>query len=339
MTQDYGVGLTLPFPDKFHLRGEAARGDLHSAESSLTKLQQQVASQTLEAYDALLVASKHHDDLEEGLNLSRDFLKRTEARFEAGTARLDVIKARVDVAQAENDLIGNERAIANARAGLNRLLGPQPGAPIEATDPLGVPPRPRRSTAWRSSLETRRPELRGLAAPAKRERGAPRALARQYWLPDLTSAWRATTPIGSPRPTRLGIALHVRSSSGSTARARSPRRATASSSWPARRRTRSPRWSRTCARPTRPPTTRCARCSSSGTSCCPRRARRIAIASVSYGLGGSSALEVLDARARCSTRRASMPMRWAPPTTRGPTWSAPSGAADPDAPSGEHDER
>ena len=64
MTQDYGLGLTLPFPDKFHLRGEAAKGDLHAVESSLAKLRQQIASQTFEAYDALLVALKHQEDLD-----------------------------------------------------------------------------------------------------------------------------------------------------------------------------------------------------------------------------------------------------------------------------------
>src|SRR5262249_31899888 len=72
--RDYGLNLTLPFPDKFHLRGEAARGDLQAAESSLTKLQQQIASQAFEAYDALLVALKHREDLREGLSLSQDFL-------------------------------------------------------------------------------------------------------------------------------------------------------------------------------------------------------------------------------------------------------------------------
>ena len=46
-TQEYGMGLTLPFPDKFHLRGEAARGDLHSAESSYARMRQQTAAQTV----------------------------------------------------------------------------------------------------------------------------------------------------------------------------------------------------------------------------------------------------------------------------------------------------
>ena len=39
----------------------------------------------------------------EGRGLSADFLKRTQARYEAGTAaKLDVIKAQVDLAQADS---------------------------------------------------------------------------------------------------------------------------------------------------------------------------------------------------------------------------------------------
>jgi cobalt-zinc-cadmium efflux system outer membrane protein len=183
-TQDYGLGLTLPFPDKFHLRGEAARGDLRAAESSLAKLRQQIAAQTVTAYDALLVALKHQEDLREGLTLSQDFLKRTEARFQAGTVpRFDVIKARVDVAQAQNDLIANGRAVAVARASLNRLLGRSQGSPLEATDALRPPGPPPAIDELARLAESSRPELQGLAALQKGA-GYATTLAGQYWLPD-----------------------------------------------------------------------------------------------------------------------------------------------------------
>jgi outer membrane protein, heavy metal efflux system len=209
MTQDYGLGLTLPFPDKFHLRGEAARGDLHAAESSLTKLQQQIASQTFEAYDAFLVALKHQDDLEEGLALSRDFLKRTEARFEAGTVpRFDVIKAKVDVAQGQNDLIANERAIAVARAGLNRLLGRNQGAPFEATDLLEPPPPVPPIDELEKLAETCRPELKGLAALQKGA-GYATTLAAQYWFPDFNIFLARNLTYGFPPAYTSGINFNL----------------------------------------------------------------------------------------------------------------------------------
>ena len=88
------------------------------------------------------MGARHRQDLTEGKTFAEDFLKKTEARYQGGTvAKLDVIKARVDLAQADNALIANERAIATARAALNRQLGRPPGGPIEAADDLSdVPP-------------------------------------------------------------------------------------------------------------------------------------------------------------------------------------------------------
>ena len=183
-TQEYGAGLTLPFPDKFHLRGEAARGDLRSAESSYARLRQQTAAQTVTAYDALLVALKHRDDLREATTLAQDFLKKTDLRFQAGTVpRFDVIKAKVDVAQAENDLIANGREVAVARANLNRLLARNQGAPLDATDALEVPAPPPAIDELVKLAESSRPDLQGIAALQKGA-GYATTLAGQYWLPD-----------------------------------------------------------------------------------------------------------------------------------------------------------
>ncbi len=52
------------------------------------------------------------------------------------------MKAQVGVAQSENDLIANERGVANARAALNRLIGRILGAGIDAADTLAVVPVP-----------------------------------------------------------------------------------------------------------------------------------------------------------------------------------------------------
>src|SRR5579864_9505229 len=105
-----GLGLTLPFPQKFHLQGEVSGADLKAAEFAYLQLRQQTASQTAQAYDALLVALAHLAALTESRTLAADFLEKTEARFEAGTvAKLDVLKARVDLAAAENALIANQR--------------------------------------------------------------------------------------------------------------------------------------------------------------------------------------------------------------------------------------
>ncbi len=183
---DQGVGVTIPFPGKLGLRRAVATADLRSAELNLTQLRQQIASEAAQAYDAILVALRHREDLQQNKDLAADFVNKTQARFLAGTVpRVDVIKAKTELALAENDLITNEREIATARASLNRLLGRMGGAPIETTDTLEVPgPLVSIDTLERIAV-TSRPEVQSFAAQLEGARAATR-LAGQYWAPDIS---------------------------------------------------------------------------------------------------------------------------------------------------------
>jgi cobalt-zinc-cadmium efflux system outer membrane protein len=184
--KNVGAVLQVPFPDKIRLQGKVAGADVKSAEANYEALQREVAAVTAEQYDSLLVALRHKSDLMEAQTLANDFLKRTQARFEAGTApRLDVIKAQVDVAGATNDLISNERDIANASSGLNRLIGRALGASIVATDSLNVPPSLPSVEVLETQALNARPELAGLMAERNGASSAT-TLAREFWLPDIT---------------------------------------------------------------------------------------------------------------------------------------------------------
>jgi cobalt-zinc-cadmium efflux system outer membrane protein len=181
---DFYLGGVVPFPGKRGLRRSVATATLRAAELTLTQMRQQVASQTAQDYDALLVALRHREDLQQSKQFANDFLTRTQARFAAGTApKVDVVKAQVDVSQAENDLISNERTIDSARATLNRILGRLGGAPLDVSEPLSVPGALPGVDALESLAEASRPELQSLAAQRKGARAATR-LAREFWAPD-----------------------------------------------------------------------------------------------------------------------------------------------------------
>jgi outer membrane protein, heavy metal efflux system len=204
---DVGVGLTIPFPGKIRLRGEVATAALRAAEFTLAQLRQQVASQVAQAYDAILVALRHGDDLRQSKELALDFLGKTKARFLAGTVpQVDVVKAQVDVAQAENDLLANERSLVAARASLNRLLGRTGGAPIEVTDSLEVPASIGDLEALERLAEASRPELQSLAIQREGARAATR-LAREYWAPDINVTLTRNAMDGVPTTFTTGIGL------------------------------------------------------------------------------------------------------------------------------------
>src|SRR3954453_6234067 len=56
------LGIAVPFPDKFRLRGKIASADIKSSQFTYSGLRQQIAAQTSRSYDSLLVALRHRDD-------------------------------------------------------------------------------------------------------------------------------------------------------------------------------------------------------------------------------------------------------------------------------------
>jgi len=206
--KNIGAGLTVNFPDKYRLRNNVAAGDVGAADANYQSLRQTIASQTADVYDSLLLAIRHNGDISNGKRLAEDFLQRTQSRFQAGTVpRLDVIKANVDVAKATNDLIANERDIANARSALARLLGVPLGSPVQPVDSLGVPPDLPSLDQLETIALVSRPELAGIAAQ-RRGAGAATSLAKEFWLPDLTlGVSRDVTPGTPPAAFSTGLAF------------------------------------------------------------------------------------------------------------------------------------
>lgn len=206
---DVAIGLALPFPTKFLLRRQVSSADVDAAQFGYDQLRQQTASQTAQGYDALIVLLRHRADLLEGDSLARSFLQKTQVRFEAGSVpRLDVLKARVDLAQAENALLANQRDVANARAALNRLLGRRLDAGIEAADTLAVPADLPPLDSLVTLALARRPELLGLTRQ-RAGAGAATALAQQYWLPDLGLSVEKNLSQGTPGTYTTGIGFTV----------------------------------------------------------------------------------------------------------------------------------
>jgi cobalt-zinc-cadmium efflux system outer membrane protein len=208
---DLFFGFTVPFPGKRGMRREVAEASLRAAEFSLTQTRQQVAAQAAQNYDALLVALRHRKDLNESKQFSADFLAKTQDRFLGGTvAKVDVVKAKVDLAQADNDLIANERAIESARATLNRLLGRMGGTTLEPSQELDVPGPLPDLDRLEQIAEASRPELLSLAAQRKGAATATR-LAKEFWAPDfnLTVARNALDGAPATYTTSLSIGFPI----------------------------------------------------------------------------------------------------------------------------------
>jgi cobalt-zinc-cadmium efflux system outer membrane protein len=294
--RDVAIDWLIPFPSKVALRNRIGNADIGSFESNYRLQTQVIASLTSQQYDSLLVARKHREVLLEGRGLSADFLKRTQARYTAGTAaKLDVIKAQVDLAQSENQLIANELDIANAQAALNRFIGRVIGAPIAPVDTLEVPPAlPDSFTIEQTALQNR-PELNQMESE-QRGAQATTSLLKQFWIPDFTfGVSRDYTQPGAP-VFSTGIALPLpvffwQHTKGEIAESQHHQQELTAAYRDLR------------AQVTQDVRSAYATASTSirqvlflRDQLVPSAREAFRVASVSYSLGGSSALEVLDAR-------------------------------------------
>ncbi len=197
-SRDIGATFTVPFPDKFRLNKRVSEAALHAAELNWSQVQQQIAQQTATAYDALLVAGSQLDNDREAERISQDVLAKTQARFEAGTvARLDVLQAKVGFAQARNQTIADERALMTAQASLNRLLARPSGALVEPAEKLDVPPPPADLPSLMALATEHRPEIAAIVAQREGSRFSAK-LAREFWFPDLNLTLFRNYTVGAP---------------------------------------------------------------------------------------------------------------------------------------------
>ena len=295
--KNVALGLAVPFPDKFRLRNTIASADVHSAEFGFTGVQQQLAAQTSRSYDTLLVANRHREIFQTNRVLATDFLAKTQARFQGGTAaKLDVLKAQVALAQADNGLIGADRDVVTAMNALDRLIGQPLGIPIAVRDSLAVPPPLPDVALVEEAALGARPELASLASQQAGAR-ASTSLAREFWFPDFTlAAQRDYGPDGSGAVFSAGIALPLpifywQHAKGEIAQDQHRERELSATY-----------------RDLRAQVSQDVRATHAAADAALRQALFIRdqllpsaretyrVASVSYGLGGSSALDVLDAR-------------------------------------------
>lgn len=185
-TRAVGVTLTLPFPEKLRLQRRAATADLQSSEADSLLQSQVIATLTSQAYDGLIAARHRLRDLTELAALADSFAAQARRRLDAGTAaQLDVVRADVDAGKARTDLLSARRDVQMAATSLNRLLDRPLDAPLVPTDSLTppgtLPPLP----ALLAAAFAHRPELRSLTAQQDGA-AATEKLARRFWLPDLT---------------------------------------------------------------------------------------------------------------------------------------------------------
>lgn len=165
----------LPFPGKLRLKGEIATEEAKMTEARYLAKEREIIARVKNAYAGLFMAFKAIQIQSEHLELVKQILRITEARYAAGRVpQQDVFKAQVSQSEVFDNLIvaGQERQVAEAQ--LNTLLNRPPTAPFPPPSELSpdmLPDDLRVEDLIQQVLELR-PELKEMEAAI---RGAEKA--------------------------------------------------------------------------------------------------------------------------------------------------------------------
>ncbi len=127
-----GVSQDFEFPGKRILRGKIAAQEAGEFEMDKELLKLDIIYQVKQAFYGLMLAQEILKYAEQDLELSRDYLQKSEIKFEAGDiARMEILRARVEAAKAENLVRAAANDVRLARARLNFLLARKKYDPLE----------------------------------------------------------------------------------------------------------------------------------------------------------------------------------------------------------------
>lgn len=184
--KDIGISQQIEFPTKRSNRIKIATYDKEIAELQLDRVKVVVTARVKKAYHNLLFSERIVENLQEQVQLLKDFLEVVTARLKAGTTGyLDVIRAKVELTRLANELVEAQREMQAREVQLNLLLGQTPEQTLELTDSLFYSP----VGAERDTLFQRLMNRSALFNIARRfviRQQSALGLAKTSYLPDLT---------------------------------------------------------------------------------------------------------------------------------------------------------
>lgn len=136
-----GLSQSIEFPGKRRIRGKIASRESDEIMEDIELLKLDIVLQVKQAFYSLLLAQEKLKYAEQNLELSQDFLKKTELKHAAGdVAKVEVLRARVEASKAANDVKGAANEVRLTKAMLNFLLARKKYAPLEIEGMLRRPP-------------------------------------------------------------------------------------------------------------------------------------------------------------------------------------------------------
>jgi outer membrane protein TolC len=165
-----GGSWSLEFPGKRLLRGKIASKESNEIMTDIELLKLDIVFQVKQAFYGLLLAQEKLKYTQQDLELSQDFLKKAEVKYETGdVAKVEVLRARVEAAKAANEVRSATNEVRLAKAMLNFLLARKKYAPLEIKGQLKRPPTRLNSEELIQRAFAFRPEIKRINYSLEKE--------------------------------------------------------------------------------------------------------------------------------------------------------------------------
>jgi len=136
----FGLSQSIEFPGKRYLRGKIASKESNGILQEIELLKLDIVFLVKKAFYGLLLSQEKLKYIQQDLELSQDFLKKAELKFEAGdVAKVEVLRARVEASKAATEVRSASNEVRLAKAMLNFLLARKKYTPLEIRGKLKRP--------------------------------------------------------------------------------------------------------------------------------------------------------------------------------------------------------
>lgn len=179
-----GGSWSFDFPGKRLLRGKIASRESEEIVQDMELLKLDIVFQVKQAFYGLLLAQEKLKYAEQNLELTQDFLKKAEVKYEAGdVARVEVLRARIEAAKAGNEVKAAANEVRLAKAMLNFLTARKKYAPLEIAGQLKKTSVPLNAEELIQRALAFRPEIKRIDLSLEKE-GLKRTQGYLSYLPD-----------------------------------------------------------------------------------------------------------------------------------------------------------
>lgn len=181
----FGISQVFELPNRRGARREVAAREIDQAAAEVDLVRLEIRLEVTQAFDTLLLAKEQLAYAEQDLALGRDFVAKTQTKYEAGDiAEVELLRARVEAAQADRKVRSAASAVARATAALNALLARPSDAPLDVIGSLAPATGEGDVVGLREMALGSRPELKRARFEVERQRLS-RRVAGLVNLPDV----------------------------------------------------------------------------------------------------------------------------------------------------------